>query len=328
MIPWKIALIGLGSVGRGIAQVLKDKTQFIIVAAADSKSGVVSQSGIDIEALLAKKKTTGHCGDPKWPASRIASEVDYDILIEVTPTNSITGEPALTTIKTALLRSKHVVTSNKGPVSLASVELLRIAEEKNVGFLFEGTVAGAVPILRGIQYGLAGNKIKALYGVLNGTCNYILTRMEEEGLTYEQALAEARDLGYAEANPASDIDGTDAAIKLVILANTMLGMSVKLDDVKRTGISGLTVAALHMANANGRSIRLIASLNPGKNTLEVSPRLLPKDNPLVVSGTLNAITVETEYAGAITFIGRGAGSVETASAILADLLFIADKYGR
>ncbi|HKM41615.1 MAG TPA: homoserine dehydrogenase [Methanocorpusculum sp.] len=328
MIPWKIALIGLGSVGRGIAQVLKDKTQFIIVAAADSKSGVVSQSGIDIEALLAKKKTTGHCGDPKWPASRIASEVDYDILIEVTPTNSITGEPALTTIKTALLRSKHVVTSNKGPVSLASVELLRIAEEKNVGFLFEGTVAGAVPILRGIQYGLAGNKIKALYGVLNGTCNYILTRMEEESLTYEQALAEARDLGYAEANPASDIDGTDAAIKLVILANTMLGMSVKLDDVKRTGISGLTVAALHMANANGRSIRLIASLNPGKNTLEVSPRLLPKDNPLVVSGTLNAITVETEYAGAITFIGRGAGSVETASAILADLLFIADKYGR
>jgi len=308
--------------------VLKDKTQFIIVAAADSKSGVVSQSGIDIEALLAKKKTTGHCGDPKWPASRIASEVDYDILIEVTPTNSVTGEPALTTIKTALLRSKHVVTSNKGPVSLASVELLRIAEEKNVGFLFEGTVAGAVPILRGIQYGLAGNKIKALYGVLNGTCNYILTRMEEESLTYEQALAEARDLGYAEANPASDIDGTDAAIKLVILANTMLGMSVKLDDVKRTGISGLTVAALHMANANGRSIRLIASLNPGKNTLEVSPRLLPKDNPLVVSGTLNAITVETEYAGAITFIGRGAGSVETASAILADLLFIADKYGR
>ena len=328
MIPWKIALIGLGSVGRGIAQVLKDKTQFIIVAAADSKSGVVNPSGIDIEALLAKKKTTGHCGDPKWPASRIASEVDYDILIEVTPTNSVTGEPALTTIKTALLRSKHVVTSNKGPVSLASVELLRIAEEKNVGFLFEGTVAGAVPILRGIQYGLAGNKIKALYGVLNGTCNYILTRMEEESLTYEQALAEARDLGYAEANPASDIDGTDAAIKLVILANTMLGMSVKLDDVKRTGISGLTVAALHMANANGRSIRLIASLNPGKNTLEVSPRLLPKDNPLVVSGTLNAITVETEYAGAITFIGRGAGSVETASAILADLLFIADKYGR
>ncbi|MDD2470712.1 MAG: homoserine dehydrogenase [Methanocorpusculum sp.] len=325
---WKIALIGLGSVGRGVAQVLKDNPQFIIIAAADSKSGVINPSGLDIEVLLAKKKTTGRCGDPKLSAARIAAEADYDILIEVTPTNSVTGEPALSTIKTALLRSKHVVTSNKGPVSLASAELLGIAEEKNVGFLFEGTVAGAVPILRGIKYGLAGNKITALYGVLNGTCNYILTRMEGEGLTYEQALAEARDLGYAEADPSSDINGTDAAIKLVILANTMLGMNVTLADVNQTGISGLTVAALHMANINGQSIRLIASLNPEKNTLEVSPRLLPKDNPLVVSGTLNAVTVETEYAGAITFIGRGAGSVETASAILADLLFITDKYDR
>jgi homoserine dehydrogenase len=151
--------------------------------------------------------------------------------------------------------------------------------------------------------------------------------MKEEDLTYEQALSEARDLGYAEANPTSDVNGTDAAIKLVIIANTLLGMNVKLADVKCTGISELTVDALKMADENGRSIRLIATLNPEKNILEVSPRLLSQDNPLVVSGTLNAITVETEYAGPITFIGRGAGSVETASAILADLLFIEEKYG-
>lgn len=327
MKPWKIALIGLGSVGRGVGKVLKGDPRFIIVAAADSKSGILDPAGIDLEAALAMKKKTGLCGDPAWSSFRIACEADYDILIEVTPTNVVTGEPALSTIKTALQRSKHVVTSNKGPVALASNELLRIAAENNVGFLYEGTVAGAVPIIRGIQYGLAGNKIKALYGVLNGTCNYILTRMKEEDLTYEQALSEARDLGYAEANPTSDVNGTDAAIKLVIIANTLLGMNVKLADVKCTGISELTVDALKMADENGRSIRLIATLNPEKNILEVSPRLLSQDNPLVVSGTLNAITVETEYAGPITFIGRGAGSVETASAILADLLFIEEKYG-
>ena len=152
--------------------------------------------------------------------------------------------------------------------------------------------------------------------------------MEEEGLTYVQALAEARDLGYAEADPTYDINGTDAAIKLVILAKTMLGMDVTLADVKRTGISDLTVDALLMAEETGHSIRLIATLYPEKNLLEVSPRLISKTNPLVVAGTLNAVTVETEYAGAITFIGRGAGSVETASAILADLLFITDKYDR
>lgn len=323
---WNVALIGLGSVGRGVGEVLLKDGRFRIVAAADSKSGMVDPAGIDIEQLLAKKKKTGRCGDAAWTASRIASEAEYDILVEVTPTNAETGEPALSIVKSALGRRKHVVTSNKGPVSLASRELLTLAEKNNVGFLFEGTVAGAVPILRGIKYGLAGNKIKALYGVLNGTCNYILSRMEEEGLTYVQALSEARDLGYAEADPTYDINGTDAAIKLVILANTMLGMDVKLADVKRTGISDLTVDALWMAEDTGHAIRLIATLYPEKNLLEVSPRLLPKENPLVVSGTLNAVTVETEYAGPITFIGRGAGSVETASAILSDLLFIADKY--
>jgi len=328
MKSWNIALIGLGSVGRGVAEVLLEDERFRIVAAADSKSGVFDPAGLNIEEVLAKKKKTGRCGDPAWPAARIAAEAEYDILVEATPTNAETGEPALSIIKSSIMRGKHVVTSNKGPVSLASAELLRLAEQNNVGFLFEGTVAGAVPILRGIKYGLAGNKIKALYGVLNGTCNYILTRMEEEGLTYVQALAEARDLGYAEADPTYDINGTDAAIKLVILANTMLGMDVKLADVKRTGISDLTVDALWMAEETGHSIRLIASLYPEKNLLEVSPRLISKTNPLVVSGTLNAVTVETEYAGAITFIGRGAGSVETASAILADLLFITDKYDR
>lgn len=323
----KVALIGLGSVGRGVGQVLKDDTRFKLVAAADSKSGAVSYGGLNIEKLLTYKKAGKPLSDEGWTAEKIAKEADYDVLIEVTPTNAQTGEPAATTIKTALSRGKHVVTSNKGPVSLYYHELADLAEKNNVGFKFEGTVAGAVPILNGIRHGLAGNKITALYGILNGTCNYILTRMEDERLTYAQALSEARDLGYAEADPTYDVNGTDAAIKLVILANTMFGMNCKLSDVKRVGIDSLTPDALMMAAATGKSIRLIATLEPAKNFLEVAPGLLPTDDPLVVDGTLNAVTVETEYAGPITFIGRGAGSVETASAILADLISIYEKYG-
>lgn len=322
----KIALIGLGSVGRGVGYVVKNDPRFKIVAAADSKSGAVDPNGLDIDCLLKAKKETGRCGTPEWTAFRIAAEIDYDVLVEVTPTNAETGEPALSTMKIALSRGKHVVTSNKGPISLFYPELESLATENNVSLRFEGTVAGAVPIINGIRNGLAGNKVKALFGVLNGTCNYILSRMEEEGLTYMQALAEARDLGYAEADPTYDVNGTDAAIKLVILANTVLGMKVSLKDVQRTGIDRLTPEAIKMAHSTGQTIRLIASLYPDKKDLEVSPRLLPEDDPLILSETLNAVTVETEYAGDVTFIGRGAGSVETASAILSDLLYIYERY--
>ena len=322
----KIALIGIGSVGRGVGEVLKNDKRFKIVAAADSKSGLVNPEGIDFDAIMAAKKKTGRCGTTDWTAFRIAAEVDYDTLVEVTPTNAETGEPALSTIKIALSRGKHVVTSNKGPISLAYRDLKALAKENNADIRFEGTVAGAVPIINGMKNGLAGNPVKALFGVLNGTCNYILSRMEEEGLTYQQALAEARDLGYAEADPTYDVNGTDAAIKLVILANSVLGMNVTLKDVQRTGIDRITPEAIKMAHTTGHTIRLIASLYPDKKDLEVSPRLLPEDDPLVFSETLNAITVETEYAGAITFIGAGAGSVETASAILSDLVFILKKY--
>ena len=322
----KIALIGIGSVGRGVGEVLKNDKRFKIVAAADSKSGLVNPDGIDFDAIMAAKKKTGRCGTTDWTAFRIAAEVDYDTLVEVTPTNAETGEPALSTIKIALSRGKHVVTSNKGPISLAYRDLKALAKENNADIRYEGTVAGAVPIINGMKNGLAGNPVKALFGVLNGTCNYILSRMEEEGLTYQQALAEARDLGYAEADPTYDVNGTDAAIKLVILANSVLGMNVTLKDVQRTGIDRITPEAIKMAHTTGHTIRLIASLYPDKKDLEVSPRLLPEDDPLVFSETLNAITVETEYAGAITFIGAGAGSVETASAILSDLVFILKKY--
>ena len=176
------------------------------------------------------------------------------------------------------------------------------------------------PIMHTLEHGLAGNEILALYGVLNGTCNYILTRMAAEGLTYEQALMEAREMGYAEADPTYDVKGIDAAIKLVILANTIWGHDVQLNDVDCTGIDLLTPDALRLAEDEGCTIRLIAEAIPRKHILRVSPRIIEKNHPLVVDGTLNALTLETDMAKEITLIGRGAGSVETASAIIGDLL--------
>jgi homoserine dehydrogenase len=323
----KVALIGLGSVVRGVAEMIAKKDLgLVLTGIADSKSGFMDPAGIDIARVLANKKKTGSCGDQHLSADDVIRKADYDALIEVTPTNALSGEPAIGYIKAALNRKKHVVTSNKGPIALAHKELLAMARKKGVSLRYEATVAGAIPVMHTLEHGLAGNEILALYGVLNGTCNFILTRMAAEGLTYEQALMEAREMGYAEADPTYDVQGIDAAIKLVILANTIWDNGVKLDDVDRTGIDLLTPDALRLADEEGCTIRLIAEANPKKHLLRVSPRILDKNHPLVFEGTLNALTLETDMAKEITLIGRGAGSIETASAIIGDLLYIRDRY--
>ena len=325
----KIALIGLGSVGRGVAEmVAKKNLGFTITAVADSRSGFVDSEWINIPALLAAKKKNGVCGDTGISAMDIVKTADYDVLVEVSPTNALTGEPSLGYIKTALGKKKHVVTSNKGPISLAGKELRTLANKKGVAIRYEATVAGAIPIMHMLEHDLAGNEILALYGVLNGTCNYILTRMADEGLTYDQALLEAREMGYAEADPTYDVQGIDAAIKLVILANTIWDNGITLKDVERTGIDLLTADALRLAEEEGCTIRLIAEAVPRNNVLRVSPRIIPRNHPLVVEGTLNALTLETDMAKEITLIGRGAGSIETASAIIGDLVYIRDRYGK
>jgi homoserine dehydrogenase len=308
--------------------VIKKDLGITITGVADSRSGCMESTGIDIPVLLAKKKKTGLCGNPEISAMDIVQNADYDLLVEVSPTNALTGEPSIGYIKAALGRRKHVVTSNKGPVSLACTELRMMAQKNGVAFRYEATVAGAIPVMHVLEHGLGGNEILALYGVLNGTCNYILTRMADEGLTYEQALLEAREMGYAEADPTYDVQGIDAAIKLVILANTIWDNGVTLNDIERTGIDLLTADALRLAEEEGCTIRLIAEAIPRKNLLRVSPRIISKNHPLVVEGTLNALTFETDMAKEITLIGRGAGSVETASAIIGDLLFIRDHYDR
>jgi homoserine dehydrogenase len=297
-----------------------------VTGIADSKSGSISSGGIDLFRVLEKKKKTGSCGDKKISARDVVRKAGYDALIEVTPTNAETGEPGLGYIKEAIRRKKHVVTSNKGPIALAYKELQNLARKHGVALRYEATVGGAIPIFHTLEHGLAGNEILAIFGVLNGTCNFILTRMSDEGLTYEQALLEARELGYAEADPTYDVQGIDAAIKLVILANMIWGDGVTLNDVNRTGIDLLTPDALRLAEDEDCTIRLIAEAIPKKGLLRVSPRIIEKSHPLVVEGTLNAVTIETDMAKEITLIGKGAGSIETASAIIGDLLFIRDCY--
>jgi len=323
----RVAILGFGSVGQGLARAILAKDLGIcITGLADSKSGIIGNSGIDVAAALSKKQELGYCGDTAIRAADVVNKADYDVLVEVTPTDARTGEPALTHMRKAISRGKHVVTSNKGPIALAYDALCEEAERQRVCLKYEATVCGAIPIMHALHEGLAGNRLLRLSGVLNGTCNYILTRMADEGLTYEQALLEARELGYAEADPTYDVKGIDAAIKLVILANTVMHMNKTLADVDITGIDLLTPEALKLAEEQDLTIRLIGEIIPEEGILRVSPRILSVDHPLVVEGTLNAVTVETDMAGEITLIGKGAGSTETASAIISDLLSIRDRY--
>lgn len=323
----RVALIGAGAVGRGILQVLAEKeTGFILTGVADSRSGLIDEKGISPGAVLSAKKETGLCGEIGITAGQVVSDAPYDLLVEVSPTDATSGEPATGYIKTALSRGCHVVTSNKGPIALHYHELKDIAEQKRVSLRFEATVAGAIPILHTLLGSLGGNDVRALYGVLNGTCNYILTRMAEEGLSYKQALDEARTLGYAEADPTYDVEGIDAAIKLVILANTVWNKRITLDDIDITGIDLLTEEAIRLAEEQDATIRLIGEIIPSKNLYRLSPRIIPRHHPLVVHGSLNAIIVRTDLAGDLVFSGKGAGSLETASAILGDMLSIRDHY--
>jgi homoserine dehydrogenase len=325
----KIAILGMGSVGRGLLEMIDGKDLGLTVTGiADSKSALLDPDGIHIEEVLMAKRERGVCGDKGLLAADVVERGDYDALVEVTPTDARSGEPATGFMKRAIERGKHVVTSNKGPIALHFATLQSLARKHGVAIRYEATVGGAIPVMHMLEHGLAGNRVIAVYGILNGTSNFILTRMAAEGLTYAQALLEAREMGYAEADPTYDVKGIDAAIKLVILSNTIWKRNVKLSDVTITGIDMLTNDALRLAEEQHCTIRLIAEAVPEKGILRVAPRILPRTHPLVVENTLNAITIDTDMAGEITLIGKGAGSRETASACIGDLLFIKDIHAR
>jgi len=244
--------------------------------------------------------------------------IDADVLIETTASNYKDAEPGMTHIISAMKKRMHVISVNKGPLALAFPSLMELATYNQVIFKFSGTVGGGTPILDYAKNSLRGERITFFSGILNGTTNYILTNMAK-GLTFETALKDAKDKGYVEADESLDLDGLDAAAKLVILANWVMDMKVTMPDINCKGIRNVTTDDIKKAAKNNCAIKLIASCN---KDLVVEPKEISLDDPLCVNGTLNAIAFTSEHSGTQTIIGKGAGGMETASSILRDLLDI------
>lgn len=336
---WRIGLIGFGNVGQGFTRILLNKGtklrerygfEFKIVGIADPvKGSVFDPEGLDLRKLLELIDKYGNIRD--YPGGRkdidslyICRSDSVDIVVEVTPTNVKTGEPGLTHIREALKHGKHVVTSNKGPIALAYPELKALAEENGVLLRFEGVVLSGTPAINLALEALAGADISRVKGIVNGTTNFILTKMEE-GMTYEEALKEAQRLGYAEADPTADVEGWDAAVKAVIIANVLMGGSITINDVEREGITKITLEDVRRAKDEGYRIKLIAEVvrEGGSIRASVKPRRVPLTDPLAnVMGAINALTFETDHLGPVTIVGPGAGRVETGQAILSDVLAI------
>ena len=330
----KIGLIGYGHVGSCLLQILRKKKQFLmenfeincqVIAIFEYDGALIKEDGIELELLL--DKGTKFRELSYWKKGIIFTQelihkLGINICIEATPTNPDTGEPALSHIKLALNNGIDVIASNKGPFYLEYHEIKTLAEKNNCFVRYEATVASCVPSLS-VKNNLIGNTITHIKAILNGTCNYILSRMTAEGIPFDIALKEAQELGIAEANPSLDVDGWDAAGKLVILANELLGWSKSIKDVNVRGITNITPQAIELAKSDGLVIKHLAIAE--NDNLIVEPRLIEKDSPLNISGTLNVIELKTEYAGPIVLMGRGAGGFEAAAAILNDLIDIAIK---
>ncbi|MGQ9460478.1 MAG: homoserine dehydrogenase [Candidatus Bathyarchaeaceae archaeon] len=330
----RIILIGCGVVGQSFARILLRREAELIknhgfrprvVAIVDRGGTAVNPKGLDLEKMLSLKAEKGTValipedGHPDMSALDVIESVEAEVMVEATPTNIKDGEPALAYIKAAFRSGKHVVTTNKGPLALALPALTELADYNKVYLRFSGTVGGGTPVLDLAKKCLLGDRIISIRGILNGTTNYILTEMDERHIPFQQALENAQKLGYAEADPSMDIDGLDAACKLVIMANWIMNKKVTLKNVKIQGIRNVTLKALEEAAKKGCTIKLIGSIN---DDLKVMPTEISRHDPLCVGGVLNAVTFVSEFAGEETVIGRGAGGMETASAILRDLLDI------
>ena len=300
-----------------------------IVGVFDSTGSAASSAGLDLNRLLEMKKKYGsikkyHNKEKDANGLEMISGLEAEVLIETTTSNYKDAEPGMSHIVNAMKNGLHVITVNKGPLALAFPSLFELATYNQVLLRFSGTVGGGTPILDYAKNSLRGERIVSFEGILNGTTNYILTNMAN-GMTFKAALADAKKKGYAEADPSLDIDGFDAAAKLVILANWIMDMKVTIKDIERKGISRVTTADVKKAASRKCAVKLIASCD---RKLVVAPKEILLDDPLCVNGTLNAITFNSEHSGQQTIIGRGAGGMETASSILRDLLDIKQEISR
>ncbi len=331
----RIILCGFGVVGQSFAKLLESRSEDLyaryglkpkIVGVFDKTGGITDTSGLDVSRLIDTKRK--HNSVKKYSEKGtgltglgMINTQNAEVLIETTASNYNDAEPGMTHIINAMKQGLHVISVNKGPLALAFPSLLELAEYNNILFRFSGTVGGGTPILDYAKNSLGGERIISFDGILNGTTNYILTNMTN-GLTFKEALSDAKKRGYVEADESLDLDGLDAAAKLVILANWIMGMKVTLPDIKRIGIRKIDVSDIKKASSKKCAVKLIASCN---KELVVEPKEIPMDDPLCVSGTLNAISFTSEQSGTQTIIGRGAGGIETASSILRDLIDIKNE---
>jgi len=337
----RLLMIGLGNVGQGLLSILAEQRQtleasyglrFSVVGVNDLRMGSLADpAGIPLENILAAAAKGDLRTIPAEIKERSVEEMlnglEYDVLVEASYTDLRTGEPATSYIRQALHSGRHVVTTNKGPIALHYPELQRLAEQNSAQIGFEGTVMSGTPaIFLGMKW-LKAAEIHRVQGIFNGTTNFILTKMEQ-GNDYASALAEAQRLGYAEADPSGDVEGYDAAGKIVILANVLMGKLITMQEVDRQGITHLTSADIEQARREGKRWKLIGSLEVSEGTIKASvrPLALPLSNPLAqVMGATNAINYTTRYLGDVTLVGAGAGRLETGYALLADILSIYRK---
>lgn len=314
-----IAVLGYGTVGSGVVEVLNVNGDSI-----NKRCG----HEINIKYVLDLRDFPGDPIQDKivHDYSVIANDPEIKIVVEV-----MGGvEPAYTFVKEAILKGKSVCTSNKELVAKHGAELLELSKEKNVNFLFEASVGGGIPIIRPLNQSLTADEIEEITGILNGTTNYILTKMADEGLRFDDALKEAQEKGYAERNPAADIEGYDACRKIAILSSLAFGMQVDFEDIYTEGITKITDVDIKYAKALGASIKLLGTSRKEKDQVfaMVAPMLIKPNHPLFsVNDVFNGIFVRGNVIGDVMFYGSGAGKLPTASAVVADIVDAAKHLG-
>lgn len=316
----KAAVMGYGTIGSGVAEILDKNRVKIAQGAGDD---------VELKYVLDLRE---------FPDSPVADKIVHDFkIIEEDPEVQIVVEamgglnPAYPFAKACLLAGKHVVTSNKALVAAYGTELLAIAREKQVNFMFEASVGGGIPIIRPLYTCLKGEEIEEITGILNGTTNYILTKMDKEGASFENALKEAQDLGYAERNPEADVEGHDTCRKIAILTAMATGREVNYEDIYTEGITKITDVDFRYAEKMGTSVKLFGSsrIEGGEVHAWVAPVMIGKDHPLYsVSDVFNGILVKGNMLGTTMYYGSGAGKLPTASAVVADIIEAAQNVNR
>ncbi len=318
----RVGLLGLGTIGTGVARILIEQ-QALMSRRLGKQVRLVAAADRDLDRDRGLDFTGVRLTDD---ANAMVTADDIDLVVEL-----IGGyEPARTFVATALAHGKHAVTANKALIAKHGEELFALAAEKNVAVGFEAAVGGGIPCLKALREGCAANAVESVYGILNGTCNFILTKMENEGADYADVLKKAQQLGYAEADPTFDVEGIDTAHKLSILAAMAYGSKIKFDDVFTEGISNITAGDIESAAELGYRIKLLGIAKPhGDGQVEqvemrVHPTLVPVHSQLAqVSDSYNAVQVSGDFVEHTMYFGRGAGERPTASAVVADIMDIA-----